>query len=72
VVSQVSDRFIRADLHRRVFSPTGEQPCSARSVRRKVILVTRMKMSDEEEARDVYICDEYLAKQKKMKGKKKG
>jgi protein-arginine kinase activator protein McsA len=31
----------------------------------KVILVTRMKLSDEEEARDVYICDECLAKQKK-------
>jgi len=37
----------------------------------KVILVTRMKMSDEEEPRDVYICDECLAKQKKVKAKKK-
>ncbi len=38
----------------------------------KVILVTRMKMSDEEEARDMYICDECRAKQKKtVKGKKK-
>jgi protein-arginine kinase activator protein McsA len=38
----------------------------------KVIMKTRMKMSDEEEARDVYICDECLAKQKKtVKGKKK-
>jgi protein-arginine kinase activator protein McsA len=38
----------------------------------KVILVTRMKMSDEEEARDVYICEECLTKQKKqVKGKKK-
>ena len=37
----------------------------------KVILVTRMKMSDEEEARDVYICDECLVKQKKVKAKKK-
>lgn len=31
----------------------------------KVILVTRMKLSDEEEPRDVYICDECLKKRKK-------
>lgn len=31
----------------------------------KVIMTTRMKLSDEEEARDVYICDECLTKQKK-------
>ncbi len=35
----------------------------------KVLFVTRMKMSDEEEPREVQICDECLKKSKKKKKK---